>query len=158
MSRINMKIGITVDQVIEARNAFNELGEMNTAAENNDSDAMLSKAENDLIGVANAVETILGGDHIITRRINDAATRCAELSNKISEKKEQHDAKIAKLAAKVNSYSGWFVMVGTEKIPVTRALIIDGMVYHGGEMNIFIPVYMPNEVYEAVPPTLFDQE
>ena len=157
MSRINMKNGITVEQVNEAAEAYDALMSLNIDADvsgksNRDMMVQVEKLREN----ADSVESMLGADHIAVRKIRDAADRLNLEADRIEKKAIRHDSRTASLIAKVNSYDGWFVMVEGEKIPVTRATVANGKVIHNGKQYPFVPVYFPSE--KAGLRSLFDNE
>lgn len=160
MSRINMKQGITTEQVNEANAAYDELQSMFDKGVDGRVDLnIVDQAIAKMNEAADALSAVLGDDHMATRRVSDASIRAQVALEKLQQKGEDFDKKVEKLRAKVRSYDGWFVMVEGEKIPVTVAVVKDGRVIHGGEEHPFIPVYMPGEASaNAGLRSLFDQD
>ena len=154
MSRINMKVGITAEQVNEAFDAKTKYMELVNAKHTDLDVSSLNVAIGDMNNAAQILANVLGDDHMATRRVSDASILAREAIKKIDGKVDKTGNQMVRALAKLRMYDGWFVVVGDEKIPVTEAVVVNGQVMHNGEKHPFIPAYMPNVGI----PSLFDQD
>jgi phage-related minor tail protein len=158
MSRINMKVGITAEQVNEANAAYKDyLAALSESVDDMSNAEVIGNAVSMMNEAAAILSAALGDDHMATRRVTDAMARATEAGEKITRADEKRDARISKLRAKVRSYDGWFVMIDNERVPVVDAETVDGIVAFEGKNYPFIPVYFPgNSDAESGLKSLFD--
>lgn len=159
MSRVNMKVGITAEQVNEANAAYKDyLAALSESVDGATDTGVIDRAISMMNEAAEMLAASLGDEHMATRRVSDASVRAQEAMEKLIHADDKRDARISKLRAKVRSYDGWFVMVDGERVPVTEAETVDGIVAFEGKNYPFIPVYFPgNPDAELGLKALFDE-
>lgn len=159
MSRINMKVGITAEQVNEANDAMNAYhAALESQVDGQVDTNLIDRAIALMDQAVDMLNATLGGEHAAARRVSDASIRAQEALDKVIKSRDKDDARITKLFNKVRMYDGWFVMVDGNKIPVTDVRTVDGLVVYGGENHPFIPVYFPVADADKGLRSLFDQD
>lgn len=144
MSRINMKVGITAEQVNEANAAYAEYRAALDGSVDGPIDAsVIDQAIALMNEAADKLSATLGDDHIATRRVSDASIRAREALEKIIKNENKYYNKLDKLRAKVRSYNGWFVIINNVRVPIVLVKTVDGLIAYEGENHPFIPVYYP---------------
>lgn len=146
MSRINMRTGITTEQVNDAAAAKDEYYSALEVREfDGIDDSAIETAIQYLNNAAEILADAFGNDHLATRRAADASIRAQVALEKNDKRDIKASKRLARLAARFDMYKSWFVMIDGVPVSVCDVRTEDGEVVYEGKRFPFIPVYMPKD-------------
>ena len=149
MSRINMKVGITVEQVCEYIKLSEKVFDLECRKLRDGETANVDVGDMaDFvchIGEAMTLAKQIFGDgsrtHVTLQNILERAEKKTEIVEGAGKSKE---ARLAKMREKLAGFNGWQLMIRGQLRPLEVVSVVDGRVYYDGEEVPFIPVFVPN--------------